>query len=67
MAPDLKSVLDLKDADKGGKGYWKLFENPEKPGLGEVVYGSPGWNIPDRWMILGYDLPLWEATRARLS
>lgn len=61
MAPDLKSILDLKDKDKGGKGYWKLFENPEKPGLGEVVYGSPGWVVPDRWMFLGYDLPLWES------
>jgi glycine betaine/proline transport system substrate-binding protein len=61
LAPDLKSILDLKDESEGGKGYWKLFESPENPGLGEVVYGSPGWNVPDRWMILGYDLPLWES------
>ena len=61
MAPDLKSILDLQTVEKGGKGYWKLFENPENPGKGEVVYGSPGWNIPDQWMFLGYDLPLWES------
>ncbi|MFC1987059.1 glycine betaine ABC transporter substrate-binding protein [Chloroflexota bacterium] len=61
MAPDLKSILDLQTTEKGGKGYWQLFENPENPGKGEVIYGSPGWNVPDRWMILGYDLPLWES------
>jgi len=61
LAPDLKSILDLQDVSKGGKGYWKLFENPEKPGLGEVVYGSPGWVVEDLWMFLGYDLPLWES------
>ncbi|MBI2849881.1 MAG: hypothetical protein HYX80_02420, partial [Chloroflexi bacterium] len=36
MAPDLKTILDLKK-------YWKLFENPEKPGLGELVGGEVGW------------------------
>lgn len=56
MAPDLKTILDLKK-------YWQLFENPEKPGLGEVVGGSPGWIMPTRWIILGYDLPLWESNQ----
>ncbi len=66
MAPDLKSILDLKDKDKGGKGYWKLFENPEKPGLGELVGGSPGWidDVFDRSLILGYELPLWRSNQS---
>lgn len=65
MAPDLKSFLDLKDVDKGGKGYWKLFENPEKPGLGELVGGSPGWvdDPSDRSMIRAYELPLWRSNQ----
>lgn len=57
MAPDLKTILDLKK-------YWKLFESPEKPGLGELVGGPPGWLDPSRWMIQGYDLPLWESTQS---
>jgi len=65
MAPDLKSILDLKDEEEGGKGYWKLFENPENPGLGELVGGSPGWagDIKDRSLIMGYDLPLWRSNQ----
>jgi len=65
MAPDLKSILDLKDEEEGGKGYWKLFENPENPGLGELVGGAPGWadDITDRSLILGYDLPLWRSNQ----
>jgi len=65
MAPDLKSILDLKDKEEGGKGYWKLFENPENPGLGELVGGSPSWvdDIVDRSLILGYDLPLWRSNQ----
>ena len=65
MAPDLKSILDLKDEEEGGKGYWKLFENPEHPGLGELVGGAPGWadDITDRSLILGYDLPLWRSNQ----
>ncbi len=65
MAPDLKSILDLKDEEEGGKGYWKLFENPENPGLGELVGGSPSWvdDIVDRSLILGYDLPLWRSNQ----
>lgn len=66
VAPDLKSILDLKDVDKGGKGYWKLFENPEKPGLGELVGGSPGWTDDplDRSMIRAYELPLWRSNQS---
>ncbi|MBI2328971.1 MAG: hypothetical protein HYU85_04980 [Chloroflexi bacterium] len=52
MAPDLKTIVDLKN-------YWKLFENHEKPGLGEVVGGEIGWVDIDPFIILGYDLPLW--------
>ena len=65
MAPDLKSILDLKDESEGGKGYWKLFENPENPGLGELVGGSPTYagDITDRSLILGYDLPLWRSNQ----
>lgn len=66
MAPDFKSFLDLKDEDKGGKGYWKLFENPEKPGLGELVGGDPGWvdDPQDRSMIRAYELPLWRSNQS---
>ena len=66
MAPDLKSILDLKDEGEGGKGYWKLFENPEEPGLGELVGGSPGWvdDPMDRSIILGYDLPMWRSNQS---
>jgi len=65
MAPDLKSILDLKDKEEGGKGYWKLFENPENPGLGELVGGSPSYkdDTADRCLILGYDLPLWRSNQ----
>ena len=65
MAPDLKSILDLKDEEQGGKGYWKLFENPGDPGLGELVGGAPGWkdDVMDRSLILGYDLPLWRSNQ----
>jgi len=58
MAPDLKSILDLKK-------HWKLFESPEKPGKGELVGGSPGWvdDLQDRSMILGYELPLWRSNQ----
>ncbi|GAG48684.1 unnamed protein product, partial [marine sediment metagenome] len=56
---------DLKDEEQGGKGYWKLFEDPGKPGLGELVGGSPGWkdDVMDRSLILGYDLPLWRSNQ----
>ena len=57
MAPDLKTILDLKK-------YWKLFENPEKPGLGELVGGEVGWVDESPWMILGYDLPLWKSNQS---
>ena len=58
MAPDLKSILDLKK-------YWQVFENPEQPGKGELVGGSPGWvdDPMDRSMILGYDLPFWRSNQ----
>jgi len=66
IAPDLESVLDLKDEEEGGKGYWKLFENPEEPGLGELVGGSPGWvdDVFDRSLILGYELPMWRSNQS---
>lgn len=57
MAPDLKTVLDLKK-------YWKLFENPERPGLGEVVGGEVGWANETPWMILGYDLPFYMSNQS---
>ncbi|MBI2850342.1 MAG: hypothetical protein HYX80_04785, partial [Chloroflexi bacterium] len=57
MAPDLKTILDLKK-------YWKLFENPEKPGLGELVGGEVGWVDESPWMILGYDLPFWKSNQS---
>jgi len=65
MAPDLKSILDLKDEEEGGKGYWKLFENPENPGKGELVGGPPYWetSFNDLSLILGYDLPLWYSNQ----
>ena len=65
MAPDLKSILDLKDKEEGGRGYWKLFENPENPGQGELVGGPPVWvdDVFDRSLILGYDLPLWRSNQ----
>ncbi len=68
MAPDLKSILDLKDEEEGGKGYWKLFENPENPGKGELLGGSPSWgdNTTDRSLILGYDLPLWRSNQTEV-
>jgi len=58
MAPGLKSILDLKE-------YWQIFENPENPGKGELVGGSPGWvdDIMDRSMILGYELPIWRSNQ----
>lgn len=61
MAPDLKSIMDLQTVEKGGKGYWKLFENPENPGMAEVVGGPPGWLDETPWIALGYDLPVWES------
>jgi glycine betaine/proline transport system substrate-binding protein len=59
VAPDLKSILDLKTS-------WKTFENPEKPGLGELVGGSPGWTDDplDRSMIRAYALPLWRSNQS---
>ncbi len=59
MAPGLKSILDLKE-------YWQIFENPENPGKGELVGGSPGWvdDIMDRSMILGYELPMWRSNQS---
>ena len=57
MAPDLKTILDLKK-------YWKLFENPEKPGLGELVGGEVGWANEAPWMIQGYDLPLYLSNQS---
>ena len=61
IAPDLRSILDLKE-----EKYWKLFESPEEPGLGELVGGSPGWvdDVMDRSIILGYDLPLWRSNQS---
>ncbi|HEX77834.1 MAG TPA: ABC transporter substrate-binding protein [Dehalococcoidia bacterium] len=38
MAPDLKSVFDLKDPK-----YVKLFEDPEDPGKGRILICVPGW------------------------
>lgn len=66
MAPDLKSILDLQTVEKGGKGYWKVFENPENPGLGELVGGSPGWfsDAFNRSRIRAYDLPLWVSNQS---
>ena len=60
MAPDLKNILDLKE-----EKHWKLFENPEKPGLGELVGGDPSWvdDPQDRSMIRAYELPLWRSNQ----
>jgi len=59
MAPGLKSILDLKE-------HWKLFENPENPGKGELVGGSPGWTDDplDRSMIRAYDLPMYRSNQS---
>ncbi len=57
MAPDLKTILDLKK-------YWKLFENPENPGKGEIVGGEVGWLDETPWIILGHDLPLWKSNQS---
>lgn len=57
MAPDLKTILDLKK-------YWQLFENPENPGKGEIVGGEVGWNDETPWIIQGYDLPLWKSNQS---
>ncbi len=57
MAPDLKTILDLKE-------YWQLFENPERPGVGEIVGGEVGWLDETPWIILGYDLPLWKSNQS---
>ncbi len=59
IAPGLKSIPDLKE-------YWKIFENPEKPGLGELVGGSPGWtdDPQDRSMIRAYELPMWRSNQS---
>jgi len=61
MAPDLKTILDLKE-----EKHWKLFENPESPGLGELVGGSPGWydDTYDRSRIRAYELPLWRSNQS---
>ena len=40
LAPDLKTVEDLKD-------YVDLFPNPEEPGMG-IIYGGPeGWKVTE--------------------
>jgi glycine betaine/proline transport system substrate-binding protein len=59
IAPNLKSILDLKD-------YWKIFENPENPGKGELVGGSPGWTDDplDRSMIRAYELPMYRSNQS---
>ncbi|MDD5703759.1 MAG: glycine betaine ABC transporter substrate-binding protein [Dehalococcoidales bacterium] len=59
IAPGLKSILDLKE-------YWKIFENPENPGIGELVGGSPGWtdDPQDRSMIRAYDLPMYRSNQS---
>jgi len=36
VAPDLKTVFDLKD-------YWKLFKDPEDPSKGAFISCIPGW------------------------
>lgn len=61
MAPDLKSILDLKE-----EKHWKLFENPEKPGLGELVGGDPSWvdDPMDKSMIRAYELPMWRSNQS---
>jgi glycine betaine/proline transport system substrate-binding protein len=38
MAPDLKSVTDLKK-------YWKLFKDPEDPSKGRFYNGPSGWVV----------------------
>jgi len=59
IAPGLKSILDLKE-------YWQIFENPESPGKGELVGGSPGWSDDplDRSMIRAYELPMWRSNQS---
>lgn len=59
MAPDLKTILDLKE-------HWQLFENPIQPGKGELVGGEPGWvdEVQDKSRIMGYDLPLWRSNQS---
>ena len=57
MAPDLKTVLDVEK-------YWKLFENPERPGKGEIVIGEVGWVNETPHIILYYDLPFWWSNQS---
>lgn len=69
VAPDLESIIDLKHEQEGGKGYWKLFENPANPGLGELVGGPPHWatSFNDLSLILGYELPLWYSNQSEAT
>src|SRR5690625_1680103 len=38
MAPDLRTVEDLKD-------YPDVFEDPEDPGKGRIINGPTGWEV----------------------
>jgi len=38
MAPDLKTVKDLKD-------YWKIFKDEEDPSKGRIYGAPPGWKV----------------------
>lgn len=40
MAPDLRTVEDLKD-------YPDVFEDPEQPGRGRIINGPSGWTIEE--------------------
>ena len=41
MAPGLKSIEDLPE-------YWELVKDPEKPGMGRIYVGPPGWAATER-------------------
>lgn len=51
MAPDLKTVFDMKK-------YWKLFKDPEDPDKGRFMGCIPGWGceIINKFKIKGYGL-----------
>jgi glycine betaine/proline transport system substrate-binding protein len=58
VAPGLKTVADLND-------YWELFENPEHPGMGELIGGEVGWidQPQDISRIAGYDLNYYRSNQ----
>ncbi|MDA0797675.1 MAG: hypothetical protein O2884_03195 [Chloroflexi bacterium] len=61
LAPGLKSVDQLND-------YWELFENPEHPGMGELIGGEVGWidQPQDISRIKGYDLNYYRSNQGEV-